>query len=109
MDAYGAIETMGGLAEEYGFYSNAGGTPDAPVFDDTAECLGVSDADGNVWVFNIMTGLDAQGAIWAAQRLADDSATVIANAISIRGMDLGDKANFRASAGIVDVAHSAEW
>ena len=67
-----AVQTMGAMAEAQGYYSSAAGPESSPVYDDSAECLGVSDAAGNVWIFHVLTGPDHKGAIWAAQHLEDD-------------------------------------
>jgi dipeptidase len=104
-----AIALMGALAEESGFFSADSGLAAAPGYDDTAECLGIADHTGEVWIFNILTGPGGKGAVWAAQRLADEDATIVANHMSIRGVDLNDDGNFMASKGIVEVAKQEGW
>jgi len=104
-----AIALMGSLAEESGFFSADSGSTSSPGYDDTAECLGIADQSGEVWIFDILTGLGGKGAIWAAQRVPDENVSVVANHMSIRGVNLSDCNNFMASTGIVELAKSEGW
>lgn len=104
-----AIALMGSIAEEGGFFSADSGSTSNPGYDDTAECLGIADHSGEVWIFDILTGLGGKGAIWAAQRVPDENVSVVANHMSIRGVDLSDHDNFMASTNIVKLAKQEGW
>ena len=67
-----AVSLMGSLAEDHGFFSADSGDKDAPDYLDAGEALGIADKYGELWIFNIITGIGGSGAIWAAQRLDDD-------------------------------------
>ena len=73
--------------------SEDSGVPTAPGYNDSAESLAVCDPM-ECWIFNVLTGLDGKGAIWAAQRVPDDHVTIIPNTMTIRVIDLEDKDNF---------------
>merc|ERR1719215_2293435 len=52
-----AVQTMGDIAVEQGFYSADSGNPAAPMYAGASECLVVADSTpGDLWVFNVMTG-----------------------------------------------------
>eukprot|EP00457_Paulinella_chromatophora_P003840 gb/GEZN01003848.1/.p1 GENE.gb/GEZN01003848.1/~~gb/GEZN01003848.1/.p1 ORF type:complete len:646 (-),score=83.10 gb/GEZN01003848.1/:102-2039(-) len=103
-----ALQTMGDLAVEHGFWSEDSGEPNEPGYADSAESLGVCDKD-ECWVFHILTGPNNASSVWAAQRVPDGHATIIPNAIIIRDMDLSDKENFMASDNILSFAQSEGW
>eukprot|EP00667_Euglena_gracilis_P003975 EG_transcript_3988 len=104
-----AIRTMGALAEKYGFYSNYSGKPSDPKYADSAEALAIGDATGEVWIFHMLTGAGNRSAIWAAQRVPDDSVVVVPNTLVIREMDLTDEDNFMASRSAQEVAKANDW
>jgi dipeptidase len=103
-----AVSTMGEMAEQYGYY---GGNSHLGQFqpwpgtqsDEEGEALIVGDAAGELWVFHVLPGPDG-GAVWAAQRMPEDSVTIVANMFVIRQMDLSDPSRYRASKGIVELA-----
>ena len=95
-----ACETMGTLAESYGYYQDAG-TPSGEAFivGDTSE----------VWVFHILpplTAADEYGAIWAAARVPDGHVTVVPNTFVIRDIGLDDTDNFVYSRSLTGAASS---
>ncbi|KAL0585647.1 hypothetical protein ABG067_004570 [Albugo candida] len=104
-----AIQTMGSLAEEYGFYGELSGSPDRPAYSDSSESLAISDKHGEVWIFNILTGKNNASAVWAAQRVADDHITVIANGFTIREIDLEKPDYFMASKNIFSFCEEMGW
>lgn len=107
-----AIQTMGDLASQYGFYSADVGLPlndPNPDLTDAGECLSIADKTGEVWVFHILTGPDNGGAVWAAQRLEDDQVTVISNGYIIRKLDLKNTEMFMASTNVISFAESMGW
>ena len=89
-----AVVLMGSLAEEYGFYGPDGGA---------GEVLMVGDPD-EAWVFHILSDPSGTGALWAAQRVADDEVAVVANMFSIREIDLNDTESFVGSSNLHSTA-----
>ncbi|KAF4040135.1 Peptidase family C69 [Phytophthora infestans] len=104
-----AVDTMGTLAEKYGFYSEDSGEMAKPDYGDSAEALVVGDKLGEVWVFHVMTGKDNAGAVWAAQRVPDGHVTVVANGFIIREIDLSQPDWFMASANVLSLAEEMGW
>ncbi|KAE8968939.1 hypothetical protein PR002_g27586 [Phytophthora rubi] len=104
-----AVDIMGTLAEEYGFYSEDSGDVANPDYGDSAEALVVGDKLGEVWVFHVMTGKDHTGAVWAAQRVPDGHVTVIANGFTIREIDLSQLDWFMASTNVLSLAEEMGW
>ena len=96
-----AISIMGSLAEEYGFYG-------AGEFEGTAESLAVSDVD-EIWIFHILPDPTGKSAIWVAQRLPEDSFSVLANMFVIRHVDPSDGDNFLMSDSVHSVAVEYGW
>lgn len=77
-----AIELMGALAIEHGYYAAEQIGPEA------GEALTVADGR-EAWMFHILPDDTGLSAIWAAQRVPDDSISVCANAFVIRGIENG--------------------
>lgn len=96
-----AIQLMGGLAEEYGFYG-------AGQFEGTAESLGVTDTQ-EAWIFHILPDPTGTSAIWAAQKIPDDGFAVLANMFVIRQVDPKDKQNFLMSDSVHSIALEYHW
>eukprot|EP01134_Creolimax_fragrantissima_P001222 CFRG1222T1 len=71
-----AVETMGALAEEHGFYGEGFMS---------GEALTIADKLGDAWVFHIVqTYTRNDGAIWCAQRVPIGHVAVVANSFSIK-------------------------
>eukprot|EP00191_Tetraselmis_sp_GSL018_P004446 CAMPEP_0177621152 /NCGR_PEP_ID=MMETSP0419_2-20121207/27403_1 /TAXON_ID=582737 /ORGANISM="Tetraselmis sp., Strain GSL018" /LENGTH=739 /DNA_ID=CAMNT_0019120991 /DNA_START=548 /DNA_END=2765 /DNA_ORIENTATION=- len=104
-----AVKTMGDLAVRYGYFSLASGTPDKPSYGSSAEAAAVGDRYGEVWLFHVLTGPGNASAVWAAQRVPDSHVSVMANAMVIRQMDLGDPDNFLASDNVHSFAIEQGW
>uniref|UniRef100_K3W6W8 Peptidase n=1 Tax=Globisporangium ultimum (strain ATCC 200006 / CBS 805.95 / DAOM BR144) TaxID=431595 RepID=K3W6W8_GLOUD len=104
-----AVQTMGDLAVEYGFFSEDSGDPAAPGYVDSAEALGIADKYGEAWIFHVLTGKNNASAVWAAQRVPDDHVSAVANAFVIREMDLNDTDNFMASPNVHAFAQEMGW
>ncbi|TDH65188.1 uncharacterized protein CCR75_001545 [Bremia lactucae] len=104
-----AIQTMGDLAVEYGFYSEDSGDPSNPAYACGAETLGIADRNGEVWIFHVLTGPQNTSAVWAAQRVLDTHVVVVANGFIIREVDLKDPDRFMASKNVLSFAREMEW
>ena len=78
-----------GAQAQYGYFNTEGGTPSAPSYGGSSECLVVSDAD-EVWHFHVLTGTDGTGAVWVAMRAPEGAATVLVNGFVAREVDLTD-------------------
>ena len=94
-----AVQTMGGLAEKYGY-----------GFVDGGEMLAVADPK-EVWIFEIMPvgplwtpESGKPGAVWCAQRVPDDEVSVCPNESRIGEIDLSRPDFFMASAHVVSFA-----
>mmetsp|Transcript_701 Transcript_701/g.873 ORF Transcript_701/g.873 Transcript_701/m.873 type:complete len:434 (-) Transcript_701:122-1423(-) len=96
-----AVELMGSLAEQYGFYG-------AGEFEGTAESLAVSDTE-EAWIFHILPDPTGQSAIWAAQRIPSHGFAVLANMFVIREVNPDDDDNFRMSDSVHTVAQEYGW
>lgn len=96
-----AIQLMGDLAVEYGYYG-AEWEGDL-VYDEAGEALTVTDAK-EAWMFHILPDDTGKSAIWAAQRVPDDHMTGIGNQFVIHEMNLSDPDYFMASANVQEVA-----
>ena len=86
-----AVQFIGSLMEEYGFISSSGDGGETLVIADTEE----------IWVFEVFgvgkgwkKDSGKPGAVWAAQRLPDDKATMIPNWSIIKDIDEADTDNF---------------
>ncbi|RHY45647.1 hypothetical protein DYB34_009597 [Aphanomyces astaci] len=104
-----AVQTMGDLAVEYGFFSEDSGDPAKPGYMDSAEALAISDKYGELWVFHVLTGPRNASAVWAAQRVPDGHVTAIANSFVIREMNLSDTSTFLASSNVISFAQDMGW
>jgi dipeptidase len=98
-----AIQTMGDLGMEFGFYAEEDRA-------DSGEALVLGDKE-ELWVFHILPSPSGAQAIWAAQRVPDDHTVVVANDFVIQQMDLSDKAgdNFMYSSNMLRIASKRGW
>ena len=101
-----ALTLITHLLDTYGFL---------PSCVDESECLAIADPN-EVWILEIFSvgpgwepGKGKPGAIWAAQRLPDDHATLIANWSIIKEINIRDKANFRASSNYMSAGIERGW
>ncbi len=86
-----AIKTIDELTKKYGY-------------GDSGECLTIADPK-ETWLFEIQgAGPKKIGAVWAAQRIADDEVAVSANISRIGKIDFNDSDRFMASANVKSVA-----
>jgi len=104
-----AVQTMGDIAVELGFYSADSGDPANPGYAGSSECLTLADATGELWTFNILTGRNNASAIWAAQRMPHDHVMAVGNSFTIRKMNLSDPKNFLYSPGVTKLAEEKGW
>ena len=101
-----AVLFIGDLMTEYGFLPSSGPGSETLVIADTEE----------IWVFEVF-GVGAgwtkesgkPGAIWAAQRLPDDEATMIPNWSIIKEIDADDSENFMVSDNYMQEAIDRGW
>ncbi|MCK5028500.1 MAG: C69 family dipeptidase [Bacteroidales bacterium] len=101
-----AVQFIGNLMIEYGFIPSSGDGSETLVIADTEEA----------WVFEVFGvghGWDPAsgkpGAIWAAQRLPDDQATMIPNWSIIKQINAADKENFMVSENYMQEAIDRGW
>ncbi|CAM9850452.1 unnamed protein product [Scytosiphon promiscuus] len=78
-----AIQIMGDLAVEYGFYGSEWDANDPITYQEAGEALTVTDAN-EAWVFHVMSDDTTTSAIWVAQRVPDDHVSVVANQFIIK-------------------------
>eukprot|EP00933_Yihiella_yeosuensis_P035412 TRINITY_DN28964_c0_g1_i1.p1 TRINITY_DN28964_c0_g1~~TRINITY_DN28964_c0_g1_i1.p1 ORF type:complete len:659 (-),score=105.04 TRINITY_DN28964_c0_g1_i1:235-2211(-) len=105
-----AVQTMGEIAVEQGFYSTDSGEPTAPQYSGSSEALVVADADpGELWIFNVLTGKNNASAIWAAQKVPSDHVVGVGNSFTIRRLDLNDPENSLYSPGVTKLAEEMGW
>lgn len=102
-----AVETMGALAVEHGFYSADSGDPAAPSYTDSAEILVLADVQ-DVWIWNVMTGKHNSSAIWGAKRIPPNHVAVIADSFSF-SLDFNDPDNNLYSHGVTELADEMGW
>jgi len=101
-----AAKFIGDLMIEYGFLPSSGTGSETLVIADTEE----------IWVFEVF-GVGPEweresgkpGAIWAAQRLPDDEATMIPNYSIIKEIDEDDEDNFMVSENYKQEAIDRGW
>ena len=101
-----AVLLIGDLMIRYGFLPSSGDGSEALVIADTEEA----------WVFEVFgvgngwePGSGKPGAIWAAQRLPDDQATMVPNWSIIKEIDAGDKSQFLVSDNYMKEAIDRGW
>ncbi|MBK6965708.1 MAG: C69 family dipeptidase [Bacteroidales bacterium] len=101
-----ALELITHLLDTYGFL---------PSCVDESECLAIADPN-EVWILEVYSvgpgwepGKGKPGAIWAAKRLPDDHATIIANWSIIKEINIKDKANYRASSNYMSAGIERGW
>lgn len=101
-----AVELVGNLMTTYGFLPSTGDGSEVLVFGDPEEA----------WVFEVFSvGQDwtpesqKPGAIWAAQRLPEENATMVPNWSIIKEIDIDDKENFLASSNYKQEAVDRGW
>jgi len=95
-----AIDMMGKLTEEYGFYGEDPGGAGA------GEAVTVVDPT-EAWIFHITGGIHNRSANWVAQRVPDNHVSVVANQFVIKGVDCQDKTNFMCSTNMFSDAKEA--
>jgi len=101
-----AVKFIGDLMIEYGFQPSSG---------DGSETLVIADTD-EIWVFEVFgVGPDwtkdseKSGAIWAAQRIPDETATMVPNWSIIKEIDVDDTENFMVSENYKQEAVDRGW
>lgn len=109
-----AVETMGALAEEHGFFPMggewSGGTSDGKAaYDGGGEAVVVSDRNGEAWVFHVVGGiLPVSKSAWAAQRVPHGHLAVVPNTFIIRDLPPEPNSDFLFSPTIRAIARAAQ-
>lgn len=101
-----AVRLIGNLMTTYGFLSSSG---------DGSEVLAIADTE-EVWIMEIF-GVGKEwspetkkpGAIWAAQRLPEDQATMVPNWSIIKEINIKDTDNFMTSTNYMQEAIDRGW
>ncbi|ETV63753.1 hypothetical protein H257_19317, partial [Aphanomyces astaci] len=96
-----AIQLMGDLAVQYGYYG-AEWEGDS-VLSEAGETLTVTDTKEG-WVFHILPDDSGASAVWVAQRVPDTHIVAIGNQFIIHHVNLTDSDNFLGSSNLYDVA-----
>ena len=100
-----AVQLMGRLAEEGGYY----GSSDPPeqgsgLYEESGEAVSLIDAEGESWVFHVLPDDSGRSAVWAAQRVEADELAIVANKFTIRLIDDQQPQRFLHSANMRQVA-----
>lgn len=96
-----AIEMMGSLGEEFGYYGAEWDLKSK--FEEGGENLMVSDPKES-WVFHILPDDSGTRAIWVAQRVPAGEVAAVANQFLIREVVCDDKHNFICSSNLKEIA-----
>jgi len=106
-----AMEVMGKLADDYGYFPmvgewNSGLEPgNKTAYDDGGEAITVSDTTGEAWVFHVCGGVDGiTKSVWAAWRVPKGHAAFVANNYIIRSIPSEPNEDFLFSKGIFSAA-----
>jgi dipeptidase len=100
--ARAAVELMGSFASKYGFYGPGS-------FEGGGESLMVGDRT-EVWAFQILPDPTGKSAIWAAKRIPDGEAAVVANMFTIREIPRdADSKDILHSPNLFSVAEERGW
>jgi len=101
-----AVKLIGEMMTTYGFLPSSG---------DGSEGLAIGDPQ-EVWIFEVFSvgpdwtpGSGKPGAVWAAQRLPDDQATIIPNWSIIKEIDPADGERFMVSSNYMQEAIDRGW
>ncbi|CAE8607539.1 unnamed protein product [Polarella glacialis] len=95
-----AIQVMGDLAVEHGFFGEDPGQGGA------GEAVTLADRDES-WVFHVTAGLNGSSATWVAQRVPDDHIAIIANHFGIKKVNCKESDTFMCSPNIFSNARAA--
>ncbi len=106
-----AIQVIGDLAMQYGYFSGGYNLREPLGLDDAegegGEALTISDPF-EAWVFHIIPDDSGEHAVWVAQRIPDNHMTVLANMFTIREVD-PKSSEFMYSDNLWDVAKRNGW
>jgi len=97
-----AVQVMGALASQHGFY----GDPDGAT---GGESLFVADSEEQFMFHVLAESETVGGAIWAAQRIPRNHVSIVANAFVIGFINASDSVNFLFSSNMFRVAKANGW
>ncbi|CAM9441809.1 unnamed protein product [Phaeothamnion confervicola] len=104
-----AIQIMGDLAVEHGFYGSEWDPEDLFSYLEAGESLQVTDPE-EAWILHMMPDDTTTSALWVAQRVPDGHFAAVANQFIIREVPREPSENFLFSANLWDVAaRSGRW
>jgi len=98
-----AVQTMGDLAVEYGFYGAVWKGEPFTVLGEAGEAMTVNDNEES-WMFHVIGDDTGTSAVWVAQRVPPGHVSVVANGFVITDVDLSDSDNFLGSDNLYEVA-----
>jgi dipeptidase len=96
-----AIQLMGDLAVQYGYYGAE--WEGEGMYGEAGEALTVTDTK-EAWMFHILPDDTGKSAIWAAQRVPDNHIAAVANQFVIHEVELNNTEFFMASPNLHEVA-----
>jgi len=92
-----AIDLMGSLAEQHGYYGSEDPVESGDsLFEVAGEAVTIIDRR-EAWIMHMLADRSGKSAIWAAQRVPDDHLAVVPNKFVIQSMNLSDTHTFKAS------------
>eukprot|EP00518_Triparma_eleuthera_P000726 CAMPEP_0182463258 /NCGR_PEP_ID=MMETSP1319-20130603/7237_1 /TAXON_ID=172717 /ORGANISM="Bolidomonas pacifica, Strain RCC208" /LENGTH=704 /DNA_ID=CAMNT_0024662777 /DNA_START=101 /DNA_END=2212 /DNA_ORIENTATION=- len=101
-----AVQLMGDLAVEYGFYGAVWEGDMMTVLGEAGEAMTVTDKEES-WMFHVLSDDTGASAVWVAQRVPEGHVTAVANGFVIKEVDLSDADNFLGSDNLYSVASRA--
>ena len=84
-----AVQLMGDLAIEYGFYGAVWTGDMMTVLGEAGEAMTVTDKEES-WMFHILSDDTGASAVWVAQRVPEGHITAVANGFVIKEVKRGD-------------------
>jgi len=109
------VQTMGAIAEEYGFFPTVGEpslglqTDGTMAFEDGGEALTLTDRSGEAWIFHVVGGVPGvTKSVWAAMRVPKGHAGFIANNFVLREVPEEQNEDWLFSSNIREAARASK-